>query len=125
MPYRRFTASIEIGALMGAFFFILFSAARSEEISGSWWRQSAVMSCCSEGDALWADAWRSGPDGSVIATVTGGGPRDHAWAPIGRTYAIPPDRVKAEPGNPTGHGVLFLNPADIDRVICFLPGAGI
>ena len=97
--------------------------ARGEEAAGDWWSRPGVRACCSLADAVYADDWRV-VDGVTYATVTGGGPRNHPWAPIGRTYVIERDRLKDEPGNPTGHGVLFLVPSTL-MVICFLPGTGI
>ena len=100
-------------------------AARSEELPGDWWSRPGVRSCCSLADAVYADEWKIDKEtGNLLAMVTGGGPRNHLWAPIGRVYVIPADKLKNEPGNPTGHGVLFLVPSTLE-VICFLPGAGI
>ena len=98
--------------------------ARAEENAGDWWSRPGVRACCSLADAVWADDWRL-VDGELRVTVTGGGPRDHAWAPIGRVYAIPPEQLKNEPGNPTGRGLLFLNRNNLDTAYCFLPGPGI
>lgn len=100
----------------------LIWAARAES---DWWNVPAVRACCSEADAVFADDWSINPDGSVTATVTGGGPRSHAWAPIGRTYQVPADKVLREPGNPTGRAILFLNANYIEHVYCFALGAGI
>lgn len=87
---------------------------------GAWWNNPVVRACCSDADALYADEWQSaGAD--VIAKVTGGGPRDHAWAPIGRVYHIPASKVKSEPGNPTGHALLFVSPASLEPY-CFFSG---
>jgi hypothetical protein len=79
------------------------------------------MRCCSEADAVFADRWQANPDGSITATVTGGGPRDHAWAPIGREYTIPADKVIAVPGNPTGRAILFVRPWSLEP-LCFAYG---
>lgn len=99
------------------------TVARGEENAGDWWSRPGVRACCSLADAVYADDWRV-ENGVTLAKVTGGGPRGHAWAPIGRVYEIPADKLKDEPGNPTGHGLLFLSPGSL-ALICFLPGAGI
>lgn len=99
-------------------------AARAETGSGSFWQRPAVQACCSEADAVYADEWTVRPDGSVLATVTGGGPRNHDWAPIGREYVVPADRILREPGNPTGRPLLFLRRGDL-HLYCFAMGAGI
>jgi putative intracellular protease/amidase len=88
---------------------------------GSWWSTPEVTRCCSEADAVFADRWQANPDGSITATVTGGGPRDHAWAPIGREYTIPADKVIAVPGNPTGRAILFVRPWNLEP-LCFAYG---
>lgn len=98
----------------------MFHAARAQ---ASWWSTPAVRACCSDADAVYADEWRIEGD-KIFATVTGGGPRGHAWAPIGRVYEIPADKVLREPGNPTGRPLLFLNASSLN-LYCFAMGAGI
>lgn len=88
---------------------------------GSWWQLPQVRACCSEADAVYADRWEL-RDGKLTVEVTGGGPRDHAWAPIGRVFEVPQEKVIQAPGNPTGRALLFLRPTDL-YVYCFLPGA--
>ena len=39
-------------------------------------QRDAVRRCCADADAVYADDWRILPDGSAVATVTGGGPRN-------------------------------------------------
>ena len=96
-------------------------AARGETRSGGWWQTDAVRACCSEADAVWADDWHMLPDGRVIAKVTGGGPRNHSWAPLGRIYEVPAERVLREPGNPTGRPILFIQQGD-HHLYCFALG---
>ncbi len=88
----------------------------------SWWQLPEVQRCCSEADALYADVWEFLPDGSVRATVTAGGPRNHSWAPIGREYVIPPHKILTVPGNPTGRPIIFISPSVHEMVFCFAPG---
>ena len=90
----------------------------------SFWDIPAVRACCSEADAVYADDWAILPDGRIAATVTGGGPRNHSWAPVGRTYMVPADRILKEPGNPTGRPLLFINASSL-HLYCFAMGAGI
>jgi hypothetical protein len=103
--------------------FILGWAVGSARADASFWNDRRIVSCCSEADAVYADEW-SVRDGKLYATVTGGGPRSHPWAPIGRTYEIAPERHVDIGGNPTGHGLLFLRQHDLSA-LCFIPGAGI
>jgi hypothetical protein len=87
----------------------------------SFWNTPAVRACCSEADAVYADEWTIRPDGSILATVTGGGPRGHKWAPLGRIYEVPADKILREPGNPTGRPLLFLNAGSL-TLYCFALG---
>lgn len=99
----------------------LIWAARAEDNPGAWWQTPAVRACCSESDAVYADVWQIMPDGSIRATVTGGGPRSHAWAPVGKVYEIPADKILREPGNPTGRALLFIRQGDL-HLYCFAMG---
>ncbi len=102
----------------------LIWTAKAQGVSSDWWNTPEIRKCCSEADATFADDWTINPDGSIDATVTAPGPRT-GWAPIGRRYHIPADRIVREPGNPTGRPILFLNQYDLNRVYCFAMGAGI
>jgi hypothetical protein len=79
------------------------------------------ISCCGDGDAVFADAWRSA-DGAIMATVTDN--RGHDWAPVGKTITVPKKMEIAEQGNPTGHVVLFLRPGTLEP-ICLVVGGGL
>lgn len=81
------------------------------------------LSCCDEHDAVYADHWTIDEEGHLVVTITGGGPRHHPWAPIGRSYTIPSELVINPVRNPTGHSMLFLNPASLEA-ICFVFGDG-
>ena len=87
----------------------------------SWWQRDKVRACCSIADAVYADQWTIEGD-TIRATVTGGGPQEHEWAPIGREYIIEKPKWLDEPGNPTGRPLLFLNPRSLDHVFCFALG---
>lgn len=105
-----------------ALILILGPAKAQDKPGGTFWGDPAVRACCSEADALYSEVWVVNSDGSITATVTGGGPRDHAWAPIGREYTIPPDRVISVPGNPTGRAILFVRPSSLEG-LCFAMGS--
>jgi len=108
-----------VAAIVGLFVGVVLAPhARAQ----SYWDRPAVQACCSAADAVYADSWSVNPDGSITATVTGGGPRSHAWAPIGREYKVPADRILKEPGNPTGRPLLFLMPSNLSHVYCFAVG---
>lgn len=83
-----------------------------------------MLSCCADHDAVYADLWAVDKEGRLIATVTGGGPRRHAWAPIGRAYVIPEYMIVRASSNPTGHALMFLKPTSLE-VICFVFSDGV
>jgi hypothetical protein len=117
-----------VGMVLCIVALLRIGAARAEGsspgIPDSWWNLPEIRKCCSEADAIFADDWTVNPDGSIDATVTAPGPRT-GWAPIGRRYRVPAEKVVREPGNPTGRPILFLNQYDLNRVYCFAMGAGI
>jgi hypothetical protein len=82
------------------------------------------LPCCGEADAYWADGVEV-KDGQVIAIITDTRPdkplgRHHV--PVGTRIVVPPNKVKWDRGNPTGHTVIFLSSTQF--VICFVPGIG-
>lgn len=93
----------------------------------NFWSQPAIIKCCSQADALFADEWEFLPDGSVKATVTDIGPRKLEWGKklIGKTYIIPKDKVTNIEGNfqeRPSRPLIFISPWDNEHVYCFVPG---
>ena len=112
-----------LGAVaLGVGLYFVYWAGYQAPAQESWWKRPAIMACCSDADAVFADEWRILPDGSIVARVTGGGPRGHTWAPVGREYTVPKDKVRDREGNPIGRPLLFLNPYNLEHVYCFVPG---
>ena len=104
---------------------------RLEKASGSmaeaygWGKLIGMMvPCCAEHDALYADQWRADENGNLVVVVTGAGPRNHWWAPIGREYLIEDYKTIKHSGNPTGHSLLFVSPLTL-QAICFVYGDGV
>lgn len=90
--------------------------------NNSFWNHPTVASCCSQGDAVYAEKYRPLTDGSLEVEVTGRGPRNHDWAPIGRKYIILPDKIKIVlVANPESKPILFLNPRLLEP-LCFVLG---
>jgi hypothetical protein len=109
---------------------ITLSSAKSDDKS-DWWNSlrrtnpdGTRVSCCAEYDAVYADVWHLTANNMIEVTVTGRGPRNHAWAPIGKKYLVPSYFLVDGNGNKTGHALLFLNPNSLEP-ICFIPGVGI
>lgn len=96
---------------------------KAEELGApGFWQNNRIRQCCSEADAIYADDWEY-KGGNLYATVTGRGPRNHAWAPINRTYLIPPDKIVQSPHDPDGHAIMFLVPSSLE-LRCFVLNAG-
>jgi hypothetical protein len=82
------------------------------------------VSCCGEADAYWADSVEV-KDGEVIAIITDTRPdeplrREHL--PIGTRIVVPPNKMKWDDGNPTGHIIIFLRNG---AVFCYVTGTGV
>src|SRR5438477_219572 len=72
-----------------------------------------TVSCCSYADAYYADEVHV-RDGKVYATITDDrddGPLGRPHVPNGTEFEIPPNKLKFDAGNPTGHNVLFISTA--------------
>jgi hypothetical protein len=88
------------------------------------WDHPRIQACCSHADAVYGDVSRIDRiTGKFYVTITGGGPRNHSWAPIGREFEVPMDRVVPDPTEPEGHALVFLRQFDFE-VLCYVPGAG-
>ncbi len=84
-----------------------------------------TLSCCGEADAYWADEIHV-RDGKVYAVITDD--RDNVSlhrraVPVGTEIEIPPEKLKWDRGNPTGHSVVFLSSSLYP--FCFVQGTGI
>lgn len=74
-------------------------------------------SCCGKADAYWADSYESTPDGNYVAIITDERddvPLMRRHLPVGTKIIVPKWKLKVDAGNPTGHGVIFLNQSVID-----------
>jgi hypothetical protein len=81
-------------------------------------------SCCGEADAYWADEVHV-RDGKTYAVVTD----DRDDKPLGRPHVdigteveIPPNKLKWDRGNPTGHSIVFMSRSQF--VFCFVQSGG-
>lgn len=84
-----------------------------------------TLSCCGEADAYYADDIHV-RDGKTYATITDDRddkPLNRPHVPIGTEIEIPPNKLKWDRANPTGHGVVFLSRDQ--RVWCFVQPGGV
>jgi hypothetical protein len=82
-------------------------------------------SCCGLADAYWCDDYFA-RDGKAYCRITDGRddkPLRRPHIPIGTEFEIPPYKLKFDKGNPTGHSVIFVNPAG--HVWCFVQASGV
>lgn len=81
--------------------------------------------CCGEADAYFADEVHV-RDGKTYAVVTDDRPDEPLRRPhiaIGTEIEVPSYKLKWDRGNPTGHGVLFMNYAGY--VYCYVQPGGV
>ncbi len=78
------------------------------------------VSCCGEADAYEADNFEVEGD-HYVAIITGH--RAVASIPLGSRIPVPRQKMKYDAGNPTGHGIIFIDAQR--RVLCYVtPAAG-
>lgn len=82
-------------------------------------------SCCTEADAYFADEIHV-RDGKTYAVITDDRPDEplgRPHIPNGTEFEVPPEKLKWDRSNPTGHNVLFVSIAGYTW--CFVQGSGI
>lgn len=82
-------------------------------------------SCCGEADAYWCDDVHVRNDKTFcrITDDREDAPRGRPHIAIGSEYEIPPNKLKWDRSNPTGHFIIFLSRAGY--VFCFVQASGI
>jgi len=84
-----------------------------------------AIPCCGDADAYWADGVEI-KDCQVIAIITDTRPDEplgRPHVPVGTRIGVPPNKLKWDRGNPTGHIVIFLS--HYRDVFCYVTGTGI
>jgi hypothetical protein len=82
-------------------------------------------SCCGEADAYWADEVHV-KEGKTYATITDDRSDEALGRPhidVGTVIEVPPEKLKWDRANPTGHGVLFVSRGL--NAWCFVQNSGI
>jgi len=85
---------------------------------------SPGVSCCGEADAYWCDDIHV-RDGKTFCKITDDRPDEPRGRPhraIGEEFEIPPNKLKWDRSNPTGHAIVFLNVSGY--VFCFVQSSG-
>ena len=77
------------------------------------------MSCCGEADAFEADTFEVEGD-HYVAIITDG----KTVYPTGTRIPVPNEKMKWDAGNPTGHGVIFLQ-IGTAKVYCYVAPGGV
>lgn len=86
-----------------------------------------AVRCCGEGDAYWCDDY--GFDGTdAYCKITDDRKLPHRPdVPVGTKIIVPPEKLKHDRGNPTGHAIVFGQPylsGGGFLVWCFVQGGG-
>jgi hypothetical protein len=73
-------------------------------------RPDVPGSCCGEADAYWADevVVAGGQVWAVITDDRPDEPLERPHVPHGAMIYVPPEKMKWDKGNPTGHVIIFL-----------------
>jgi hypothetical protein len=83
--------------------------------------------CCGEADAYWADEIHV-RNGKVYATITDDRddtPLRRPHLDIGTQIEVPPEKLKWDRGNPTGHNVIFVSSGTMPNYVwCFVQTTG-
>ena len=83
------------------------------------------VSCCGEADAYYADAFEVEGDKyvAIITDTRADAPLGRPHVPAGTKVVVPNHKLKYDRGNPTGHGVIFIN---LSRdVLCYVVPGGV
>jgi hypothetical protein len=83
-------------------------------------------SCCGAADAYWCDEIhvKHGDTYCIITDDRDDEPLERRHIPVGTEIYIPPNKLKWDAGNPTGHSIVFLA-ANFSAVVCFVQNSGI
>jgi hypothetical protein len=96
----------------------------------AWYRElmqpdNPRVSCCGEADAYYADSFEAQGDQyvAIITDTREDAPLGRPHVPAGTKVMVPNGKLKYDRGNPTGHGVIFVN-STLD-VLCYIVPGGV
>lgn len=84
-----------------------------------------TVPCCGEADAYWCDDIHV-KGGEAYCRITDNrpdGPLGRPHREIGEEFQIPPQKLKHDKGNPTGHSIIFLSTSG--NTYCFVQSGGV
>jgi hypothetical protein len=83
------------------------------------------MPCCGEADAYWCDNYyaRNGKSFCKITDDRDDTPLKRPHIDVGTEIEIPPNKLKHDAGNPTGHSILFVSRGLF--TYCFVQNGGV
>lgn len=84
-----------------------------------------TVPCCGESDAYYADVVETNAN-ETIAVITDDRPDEPLRRPhvdVGTRIVVPPNKIKWDRGNPTGHIIIFLG-YDL-HVYCYVQNGGV
>lgn len=137
----RYLRNVALGIVLGVLGGLLLGSvqpAKGRDI-GQWeggdpsvreWYRSLMqpdnptIPCCGTADAYWCDDIHVRGD-KAYCRITDDRPDTPLGRPhrdIGAEFEIPPNKLKFDRGNPTGHSIIFLSSAGYTW--CFVQGAG-
>lgn len=88
-----------------------------------------TVSCCGEADAYHADSFvvENGTTIAIITDTRDDGPLGRPHIEPGTRIAVPDSKLKYDAGNPTGHGVIFVQQQQpgFFNVLCYVTPGGV
>ena len=84
-----------------------------------------TASCCGDADLYWCDDVHV-REGKTFCKITDDRPDEPRGRPhlaMGTEFEIPPNKLKFDKGNPTGHALLFVSKGGY--VFCFVQPGGV
>lgn len=82
-----------------------------------------TISCCGEADAYYADSFEVQGDEYVAIITDDREIPNRPHIASGTKIVVPNHKLKYDAGNPTGHGVIFMN--TIGTVYCYVVPGGV
>jgi hypothetical protein len=137
-PFKDYLRAVGISVLIILALGLTMWAAHARDL-GQWentdptiheWYQTLTQpgapyaSCCTEADAYWADVVHV-KDGKTYAVITDDrldGPLGRPHIANGTEFEVPPEKLKYDRGNPTGHAILFVSTAGYTW--CYVQSSG-